>query len=452
MIIEQLYDDKLAHGSYIIISNGEAAVVDPARNPQPYIDLAELHHAKVVAVLETHPHADFVSSHLEFLNDHGATVYIHPKVGVAYPHTPVVHGDVIKVGNVTFETLFTPGHSPDHNSYLLREEGGEPVAVFTGDSLFIGDVGRPDLREKAGNMTGKRAELAGMMFDTVNDVFRQLPDFVKVYPAHGAGSLCGKNMSEDSESTIAREKATNWAFKMTDKQAFVEALLEGQPFVPKYFPNSVEVNRVGAPSYVPSVQSVARLPKNAPLEAGVAVVDIRQGADFKAGHLAGAFNIPNTEGDRFETWTGSIINPGESFYLVSDDAEKLENAIRRLAKIGYELQIKGAVVYDADQMTTTSPAFDIDHFLEHVDSYTIVDIRNWSEVETNGKKFASATVVPLPELREQYAGIPADKPVVVHCAGGYRSAIGSSIMLAHVPGAQILDMSEFVKTIDIVNA
>lgn len=448
MTIQQFYDEKLAHASYLIISGHAAAVVDPARDPQPYLDMAKAHGAAITTVLETHPHADFVSCHLELIKAHGATTYVNPKMGVAYPATTLDHNETVKVGDTTFKALFTPGHSPDHNTYLLIDADGKETAVFTGDSLFIGDVGRPDLRESAGNLTGKRAELAGMMYNTIQEVFKKLPDDVKVYPAHGAGSLCGKNMSDDTVSTIGREKATNWAFKMETKEAFVDALLEGQPFVPKYFPYAVEMNRVGAANYEPSVAGVTRLAKNAPLEQGFTVVDIREGANFKAGHLEGAFNIPNTEGDRFETWVGSIIRPDEQFYLVDTNEDRLENAIRRLAKIGYELRIKAAVVYDADQMTATTTPFDLATFKANTKDYTIVDLRNANEVTDNGLKFADAMVVSLPDLREQFERIPLDKPVVLHCAGGYRSAVGSSILASLQPAAIVLDMSENVKTFD----
>lgn len=452
MIIERFYDEKLAHASYLIVSDGAAAVVDPARDPKPYLDFAKAHNATIVAVFETHPHADFVSSHLEFITKHGATTYVHPNMGVNYPATPLDHGEQIQVGEVYFKALFTPGHSPDHNTYLLIDAKGKETAVFTGDSLFIGDVGRPDLRESAGNLTGKRAELAGMMYDTIQNIFKPMGDDIKVFPAHGAGSLCGKNLSDATESTIGQERATNWAFKMESKEAFVDALLEGQPFVPKYFPYSVEMNRIGAPDYEPSVQQVNRMERNAELEKGIAVVDIREAADYQAGHLPGSFNIPNTEGDRFETWVGSIISPEENFYLVGTDPDKLDNAIRRLAKIGYEKLIKGAGLYDTDRMTETTPAFDVEDFKLHMDQYTIVDLRNANEVADNGRIFDDAMVVSLPELREKYDQIPTDKPVVLHCAGGYRSAVGSSILHTLQPNARVLDMSEHVKSFDTVNA
>ncbi|MGD1891754.1 MAG: MBL fold metallo-hydrolase [Cyclobacteriaceae bacterium] len=191
MKVKQFYDEALAHGSYAIVSNKEVALVDPGRDPQPYLDFAQENDAKIVAVFETHPHADFVSSHLEFYQKHGAKIYINSKVGVSYRHEEMNDGAEVKIGNITLRALFTPGHSPDHNTYMLLDEAGNPHSVYTGDSLFVGDVGRPDLREGAGHLRAEREELARQMYYTINDVFKNIEDGVVVYPAHGAGSLCG---------------------------------------------------------------------------------------------------------------------------------------------------------------------------------------------------------------------------------------------------------------------
>ncbi|SDL92272.1 Glyoxylase, beta-lactamase superfamily II [Catalinimonas alkaloidigena] len=443
MKIEQIYDKALAHGSYAIVSEGQVALVDPGRDPQPYLDFAEKHHGTIVAVFETHPHADFASSHLEFQQRFGATVYINPKVGVSYPFLPLQHGDEVRIGKVTFRALFTPGHSPDHNAYLLLDEAGKPHAVFTGDSLFVGDVGRPDLREGAGHVKANRKELAGMMYDTVNTVFAPLPDDVLVYPAHGAGSLCGKNMSTELYSTIGQQKEENWAFHVKEKQAFVESFLDGQPFIPKYFPYDVELNRKGADPLAESIERVPRLASAEALEKGVLIVDTRNQEAFKAGHLNGALNIQNKEGDKFETWLGALVSPTESFYLVAEDEEALAAAIVRAAKIGYEKLIKGALVNPA-QAPVKSDRLDLNEFKAHPERYTIVDIRNQSEVAT-GKIFDSAVEIPLPELRDRSGELATDKPIVVHCAGGYRSAAGASILERKLAGATVYDLSEAVK-------
>lgn len=444
MTIEQIYDKTLAHGSYAVESNGEVLLVDPGRNPEPYIQFAKKHKGKIVAVFETHPHADFASSHIEFHERFGATIYINPKVGVAYDHVAMVHGDTVKIGNITIKALFTPGHSPDHNSYLLIDEEGKKRAVFTGDSLFVGDVGRPDLREGAGNIQTSRKELAGMMFETINEVFAELPDDVEVFPAHGAGSLCGKNLSDELSSTIGTQKEENWAFQIDDKDLFVKNFLDGQPFIPKYFPHSVELNRQGVRPLEEAIAQVKILTDAREMDESVRIVDARDFEAFKAGHFKGAINIFAGEEEKFETWLGSIIDPEEPFYLVSENKEQLDMAIERTAKIGYERYIKGGIVLSETDLIQ-SGKMPISEFRKDPEKFTIVDIRNQPEVETE-KFFESALEIPLPELNDRWREIPTDQPIVVHCAGGYRSAVGSSI-LENKLGTQtpIYDLSEAVE-------
>lgn len=443
MNIKQIYDKALAHGSYAIESEGKVALVDPGRDPQPYLDFAKEHNAKIVAVFETHPHADFTSSHLEFQKNYGVKVYINPKVGVAYDFEPMEHNDEVKIGAVTFKALFTPGHSPDHNSYLLLNEEGKEEAVFTGDSLFVGDVGRPDLREGAGNIQVSKKELAGMMYETINDVFNTLEDGVVVYPAHGPGSLCGKNMSDDLYSTIGKEKKENWAFQLKEKDQFVKSYLEGQSFIPKYFPYDVELNRKGVKPFAESVADVKMLAEGDTIDTSKIIIDARDEAAFKKGHVTGAINIQNSgEDDKFETWLGSIVAPGEAFYLIAESKTALKNAIAKAAKIGYETQIAGAAINPSEGLVKTS-ALDIDDFKKSPEKYTILDIRNASEV-ADGKFFKSAVNIPLPELRERAGELETDKPIVVHCAGGYRSAAGSSILASKLKNTTVYDLSETI--------
>jgi len=426
MIIEQIYDKSLAHASYAVANKGKVLLVDPGRDPKPYLDFAKKHDAEIVAVFETHPHADFASSHLEFQQKHGAKIYINPKVGVSYEYEPLDHNDEVTIGDMTIKTLFTPGHSPDHNSYLLIDESGTPKAVFTGDSLFVGDVGRPDLREGAGNIQVKRNELAAMMYDTIHDIFAKLPDDVIVYPAHGAGSLCGKNLSDELHSTIGRQKEENWAFQIKDKDVFVDNFVDGQPFIPKYFPHSVELNRKGHSAMDESIEQVPVLKDSSELEDGVVIVDTRPQETFKADHIKGALNIQASEDDKFETWLGSVLDPEESFYLIAEDEEALKESIRRTAKIGYEQYIKGAMVHpkSGGHQTKETPLKD---FNRNREAYTILDVRNESEVETE-ELFDSSVNIPLPELKERLDEVPLEKPIVVHCAGGYRSTIGASLL------------------------
>lgn len=444
MIIEQIYDKALAHGSYAIESNGQVALVDPGRNPEPYIEFAKKHNGAIVAVFETHPHADFASSHIEFQNRFNAKIYVNPKVGVSYDYEPMEHEDTVKIGHITIKALFTPGHSPDHNSYLAIDKNGKEQAVFTGDALFIGDVGRPDLREGAGNIQVNRKELAGMMFDTVHDIFAKLPNDMVVYPTHGAGSLCGKNISDELTSTIGVQKEENWAFQISDKDRFMDSFLEGQSFIPKYFPHSVEINREGVAPMAESVNAVPRITDLNQLEDGITIIDTRDEDIFKKGHLKGAINIQSIETGKFETWLGAIIAPGEPFYLVSADDEALRTAIDRTAKIGYEKFIKGAFKSPSTGLVHCNE-IPLENFKLHPEAYTIIDIRNKPEVETE-KFFDSSINIPLPELSERIGEVPTDQPIVVHCAGGFRSTIGTSILNKNLSNqVSVYDLSDKIE-------
>ena len=449
MKIEQFEDKGLAHFSYAILSEcaREIVLIDPARNPQPYYEYARANDANIVAVIETHPHADFVSSHLEIAQTTGAAIRVSKLLGADYAHEAFDEGAVFTIGKLTFRALNTPGHSPDSISIVLEREG-QDVAVFTGDTLFIGDVGRPDLREKAGNVQAKREDLAAQMYHSLREKLMPLADDVLVYPAHGAGSLCGKALSGANSSTIGAEKIGNPMLRPLSEEEFVKELLADQPFIPKYFGYDVALNKTGAPDYAPSVQQVPRLAVGATLAAGAVVVDSRPEAEFKKGHVAGAINIQ--QGGKFETWLGSIVGPEESFYLIAADEATRENLIQKTAKIGYEPLIKGALV-GTPTNEATMPVLDVDAFRQHPEQFTIVDIRSATE-HRNEPIFDGSRNVPLPELRERAKEIPTDKPVVVHCAGGYRSAAGSSIVADALPGTEVLDLSEAVKSFQLATA
>ncbi|NEM98426.1 MBL fold metallo-hydrolase [Pontibacter burrus] len=441
MKIQQFEDKGLAHYSYAILSEDarEVVLIDPARDPQPYYDFAALNNARIVGVIETHPHADFVSSHLEIYHKTGATIYTHSLVGADYPHQAFDDGATIQLGKIKLKSLHTPGHSPDSISVVLEHEG-KNKAVFTGDSLFIGDVGRPDLRENAGNVTAKREELARLMYRSTREKLMQLADDVIVYPAHGSGSLCGKALSDANSSTIGAEKLGNYALQPMSEDAFVKILTEDQPFIPKYFGYDVDLNKQGAPDLKSGIAGVKKLDKNYKPKEGSLIVDARNEKAFKKGHYKGAINIQN--GGKFETWLGSIVGPEEKFYLIAESDTQLDDLISKAAKIGYELLIEGAFVLDGDADYTSS-LIDVETFRKQQDGYTIVDIRNASEVKA-GKFFEKAINIPLPELRERAGEIPTAKPIAVHCAGGYRSAAGSSIVEAALPTATVYDLSEAV--------
>ena len=381
MKVKQFEYKPLSHYSYAVISNGEMAIIDPERNPMQYYAIARANNAKIIAVIETHPHADFVSSHLQI-----------------------------------------------HNETVL----------FTGDTVFIGDVGRPDLREKAGNIKAKRQKLAEAMYDTIQHKFTELPDNAVVYPAHGAGSLCGKSLSEANSSTLGNERMGNWAFKKQTQDQFVEKLLDSQPFIPSYFGFNVDVNKSGAANLRTAIAAVPFM-MNTSVDG--LIIDVRNEIEFKKGSLKGSINIPATSEDsRFETWLGAIVEPNEKFSLVIDNPEDLDHILNRVAKIGYENHLQAVVTLPEGNLIKL-PQIDINDFRNNPKKYTILDVRNESEVEEE-KFFENALSHPLNELRKTANEIPTDKPIVVHCAGGYRSAVGSSILAKELKATQVFDLGE----------
>jgi hydroxyacylglutathione hydrolase len=440
MIIHQFYDKSLAHASYAVIRDGKMIVIDPARDPQPYYDFATLHDATLIGVIETHPHADFVSSHLEIHQVTDATIYVSKLVGAAYPHESFDDGDSIHLADIKLKAINTPGHSPDSICILLQDENGYDRALFTGDTLFVGDVGRPDLRENIGTLTAKKEELAAQLYYSLHEKIGVLPHHVTVYPAHGPGSLCGKNMSADLQSTIGRELKENYALQIGSEQEFVKMLTADQPLIPAYFGYDVDLNKKGAPAFQQSIDAVAKLDDKASLEKNILVIDSRPKAEFTNGHIKGAINLQ--DGDKFETWLGSIVQPDEQFYLIAATPDNLDGIIKKAAKIGYEQNIKGALLFPG-KTNGQLINFDLNDFKTSPERYTIVDVRNWSEIN-EGKIFDDAIAIPLPELREQVNKIPTGKPIVVHCAGGYRSAAAVSIIAGKLNTTPVHDLSDAI--------
>jgi len=420
-------------------------VIDPARDPQPYYDFAAQHDADITGVIETHPHADFVSSHLEIHETTGAVIYASKLTGAEYPHETFDDGDTLQLNDIKLKAINTPGHSPDSICILVEDEEGKETALFTGDTLFVGDVGRPDLRENVGNITAKKEELARQMYHSTRDKLMKLPYNVIVYPAHGPGSLCGKNMSPDLQSTIGRELRENYALQLMDELQFVKTLTTDQPFVPKYFGHDVETNKKGAPTFTNSIDAVLKLDKDAVLEKNILVIDTRPKQDFRNGHLKGSLNLQ--DGDKFETWLGSIVSPDELFYLIAADEAQLDIMIKKTAKIGYEQNIKAALL-TAGTATEKLQDLDLDNFVHKTENYTVVDVRNRNETEER-LIFKSAVTIPLPELRERISEIPTDKPIVVHCAAGYRSAAAVSIIIGKITSVPVYDLGEAVIGIEV---
>ena len=440
MIIHQFYDKGLAHGSYALIRLGKMIVVDPARDPQPYYDFAKQHDADIVGVIETHPHADFVSSHLEIHKTTGAIIYVSKLLGAEYPHETFDEGEVIKLADVKLKALNTPGHSPDSICILVEDQYGNEKALFTGDTLFVGDVGRPDLRENVGNLTAKKEELARNMYHSTREKIMTLPHNLTVLPAHGPGSLCGKSMSPDLQSTIGRELRENYALQLMDELTFVKNLIDDQPFVPKYFGYDVEMNKKGAPSFEESIGKIPHLNKNTNLNSNTLIVDTRPKSEFRKKHIFGSINLQN--GEKFETWLGSVVSPDEHFYVLADTTVDQVEMIKKAAKIGYE-QLIDAAIFLPDGDFEISVELDLSSFKHEPGDYTIVDVRNRTETE-HGLIFPNAINIPLPELRENINQIPTNKPIVVHCAAGYRSAAAASIIAGKITEVPVYDLGEVI--------
>jgi len=437
MIVKQFFDEPLAQYGYAIISEGEMAVIDPGRDERPYLELAEATGAKIVASLLTHPHADFVSSYWAIAQKTGATVYASELIGLLVPKwTGLKDGDEIRVGKVRLKAYLTPGHSPDSMTYVLYDEQGREYAAFTGDWLFIGDVGRADLRSKAGNIQKQREDQARDMYRSLRRMFSLLQESTLVYPAHGAGTLCGKALKQFNASTIGVERMDNWAVLLAhqaDEQTFIEALVTGQPHIPKYFPNSVEVNRRGPSSYEEGLKTVqvlgaltAESAKGRDPQA--TVVDARPAHLFRQGHLKGAINIPL--GKSFNTWLGSLIDPKEPYYLIVSSQAAYESAIAQVLAIGYEANLKGVFIgVSYTEETGPEPFPNVEVLRNDGRAYTVIDVRDPDEVGAN-PLVPHSIHIRLADLRERLHEVPTGKPIAVHCAGGYRSAVGSSILLA----------------------
>lgn len=436
--IKQFKDPGLAHFSYALITGRKIMLIDPARNAQPYYDLAAERQATITGIIETHPHADFVSSHLEIHRTTGAPVYTSSLIRPAYKFTAFDQGDQLSLANdITLRSIHTPGHAPDALSAILNVSGKD-VAVFSGDSLLIGDVGRPDLREYSGDVQSRRKELAAAMYHTVWKQFDPLGDDVVLYPAHGAGSLCGKNMRDADSSTIGYEKQHNYAFRPQSEAAFVQSILSDLPTIPEYFPYDVALNVKGAENLPVTLSAIKQYKENYVPGSAALVIDARADELFKSSHHARAVNIP--DGGKFETWLGSIVKPEESFFLTAENTVKLQALLKKAAKIGYETKIEGGFVYNAANGRGSASILPAEVAAAE-SKYTIIDVRTAREAAAQ-PYFGSAINIPVNELSKRIKEVPVNKPIVIHCASGYRSAIGSSLLERALPGVKIYDVSK----------
>ncbi len=435
MYFKQFYLGCLAHASYLIGSEGEAAVVDPQRDVDQYIAEAEANGLKIKYVIETHLHADFVSGHRELSDRTGAEIVFSEKAGATFPHHPVRDGDEIKVGKVDLAILETPGHTPESISVLVTDGdlSDQPLKILTGDTLFIGDVGRPDL---AGGKGYTPQIMAGMMYDTIHEKLLKLPDEVEVYPAHGAGSMCGRNMSKETSSTIGEQKKLNYALKPMTRDEFVRMMTADLPEAPGYFAQDAEINRQGAAA-LEALPRPARLTPEEVSELiakGGVVLDVRSAAEFGARHVPRSFNI-GLEG-QFAIWSGCLIPMKSTIVIVAESDEKVDEAVMRLARVGLE-SVEGFLGGGVDawraagfELATVRQVSvdELKDLIHQNHDLQVLDVRRPPEY-TSGH-VPRAVHAPLSSLEQTALQLPLDpdKPTAVICAGGYRSSAATSIL------------------------
>jgi len=424
MHIERFFVPGLAHASYLIASDDEAAVIDPERNVGNYLDYLARNGLKLNAIILTHPHADFVAGHAELAARSGAPIYLSEKAPATFVHHDLKEGDRLALGAVELEVIDTPGHSPD-SICLCVLESGLPVALFSGDTLFAGDVGRPDLRD---GEIGSH-ELAAMLYHSLFEKLLKLPPELKVYPAHGAGSLCGRQISSAPFTTIGQEAATNWALQFTDRTRFVDAMVANLPDRPPYFNRSVMINLRGAPFLAdrPAVAHLKPAEWNALQQQGATILDVRPAALFGDAHAAGSVNI-GVASPAFSVWCGFFVDPDRAIALVVEYETEAKQAQLELTRIGFD-QVAGFFAADDLDETlqiTQMGARDFLASLESPQRPLILDVR--AAQEWTHDHLAGAVHLPLPQLLRRIGGIPRNAPLTVVCASGYRSSIAASLL------------------------
>ncbi|MBL7950357.1 MAG: MBL fold metallo-hydrolase [Flavobacteriales bacterium] len=434
MNIEQIYTGCLAQGAYYIESDGEAAIIDPLRETSPYIERANARNAKIKFVLETHFHADFVSGHLDLAKKTGATIVYGPNANPSFDAHIATDGEEFKLGRITIKVLHTPGHTMESTCYLLIDENGRPHSIYTGDTLFIGDVGRPDLAQKMGAIT--QEDLAGFLYDSLHAKIMSLPDDVIVYPAHGAGSACGKNMSKETFDTLGHQKEVNYALKAPTKEQFIREVTDGLLPPPAYFPQNVAMNK----GVIPSVDTVKEkglrplTPDQFELVAeteGALVLDTRNAETFKDGFIPRSVNI-GIKGD-FAPWVGTMIPDVKHPLLIVADEGAEDEVVTRLSRVGYDnvfgflaggMNAWKAAGRDADAIER----IDAEVFAQRLKEreLRVVDVRKdgeWQSERLQGAHHAS-----LQFINDNLAVFSKEETNYIHCAGGYRSMIAASLL------------------------
>lgn len=451
MILKRFYDEKLAQASYLVgcAATGEALIVDPNRDVEQFVAGAEAEGLRITHVTETHIHADFVSGSRELAERTGAKLHLSDEGGESWSylfardHDAVLlrDGDTFRVGNVRIDVLHTPGHTPEHLSFVVTDTAGadRPMGVFTGDFVFVGDVGRPDLLERAARHHGTMEEGARTLFRSLRRFAEALPDFVQLWPGHGAGSACGKALGAVPQTTLGYEKLFNWGLAAEDEEEFVRGVLAGQPEPPMYFAEMKRINREG-PRVLGGFHRPRRLPENRLAELvreGATVVDTRHASEFAAAHVPGTINLPL--GRSFTTWAGSVLPYDRDFYLIVEDASStlVEEVVRDLAMIGLD-RVEGcfsASVVDGwirendagEGVPETSPE-QLTSLLAS-EAVELIDVRTGSEWDAG--RIPGSRNLPLGRLPELLGEIPPDRPLVVHCLSGARSGVAISFLMAN---------------------
>ena len=443
MFFQHVYDKSLAQASYFIGCQkaGVAMVIDPKRDVDTYLEIAKQNNMTITHVAETHIHADFLAGSRELAALTGAQLYLSDEGGpdwqYQFPHNGLHDGDVIKLGNLSFKVMHTPGHTPESISFLLTDHpaSDNPVMLFTGDFVFVGDVGRPDLLEKAAGLKGTQDLGAQQMYKSIKK-FADLPDYIQVWPGHGAGSACGKALGAVPSSTIGYEKVRNWAFQYdSDEPGFVQYLLADQPEPPKYFAMMKKLNKVDRPllTEVPKVKKFGAAELIANLGKGIKLIDARNKADFAAGFIPGSINIPGN--NAFATWAGWFLEYNEPFIVVAAE-EQVEDLTRKLMRIGLDNLI-GYVDNVNDwaahtgQSLETGKVISVDEFknLKQQNNLQLVDLRGASEYKT--AHIQGADNIFVGTIEKNLDKISKDRRVVIHCQGGDRAAIAYSILAKH---------------------
>jgi len=437
MYFKQFYLACLAHASYLIGSDGEAAVVDPQRDVDEYIAEARAHQLNIKYIIDTHLHADFVSGHQELAKRLGATIVFGQNAGASFAHQAVKDGDEIKLGKLILRFLETPGHTPESICILVIDPSSpeQPQKILTGDTLFIGDVGRPDL---AGGKGFTPQQMAGLMYESLHGKLLTLPDETEVYPAHGAGSMCGKNMSKETSSTIGEQRKFNYALKPMSKDEFVQMMTADLPEAPAYFPKDAEINRSGARGLSEIVPPKALSAKDvtAMRDAGHVILDIRSAELFGAGHVAGSINIGL--GGQFAMWAGSLLPMSSEIVIVAETSAQVDEALVRLARVGIE-NVRGYLIGDVDDWVrdglsvSTIKQYSVNELRDRIASggLPVIDVRRPAEYA--GGHVPGAFSFTLSGIDKHVSELPFDKnsETAVICAGGYRSSAAASMLEKH---------------------